>query len=129
MGKTMTIGKLANAVGISVETIRFYQRQGLVIQPEKPLNGFRQYSASTITRLKFIINAKRLGFTLSEIRSLDDLTFGCKAFHNLATVKLEDIKQEIDNLKNIESKLMNIIDSCSPDCKDERCDVIDKMHS
>lgn len=128
MGKTMTIGKLANAVGISVETIRFYQRQGLVIQPEKPLNGFRQYSSRTIERLNFILNAKSLGFTLNEIRSLDNLSYGCKVFHNLATTKLESIKNEISNLQNIEKKLVNIIDSCSPDCEDERCAVIEKMH-
>ncbi|MCI2285539.1 heavy metal-responsive transcriptional regulator [Colwellia sp. MSW7] len=124
----MTIGKLANAVGISVETIRFYQRQGLVTQPEKPLNGFRQYPASTISRLKFIINAKGLGFTLNEIRSLDDLSYGCRAFHNMATSKLDDIRNEISHLQAIEKKLMNIIDCCSPDCKEERCAVIEKMH-
>ena len=124
----MTIGKLASAVGISVETIRFYQRQGLVIQPEKPLNGFRQYHVDTIARLKFIINAKGLGFTLNEIRSLDDLSFRCELFHNLANAKLENIKNEIANLHNIENKLMNIIASCSVDCKYEHCAVIEKMH-
>jgi len=129
MGKTMTIGKLASAVGISVETIRFYQRQGLVIQPEKPLNGFRQYHVDTIARLKFIINAKGLGFTLNEIRSLDHLSSGCELFHNLASAKLESIKNEISNLHNIENKLISIIDSCSPACKDERCAIIEKMHS
>lgn len=129
MGKTMTIGKLANAVGISVETIRFYQRQGLLIQPEKPLNGFRQYPESTISRLKFIINAKGLGFTLNEIRSLDELSFSCREFHQLASTKLEDIKTEITKLQNIENKLVNIIDSCNPDCEDELCPVLEKMHS
>lgn len=125
----MTIGKLANAVGISVETIRFYQRQGLIAQPEKPLNGFRQYPESAIARLKFIINAKGLGFTLNEIRSLENLSFGCKVFHNLATVKLEAIKNEKSNLQKIEDKLKDIIESCSPDCEEERCAVIEKLHS
>ena len=125
----MTIGKVASAVGISVETIRFYQRQGLVVQPEKPLNGFRQYHPSTISRLKFIINAKALGFTLNEIRSLEDLSYGCEMLHNLVNEKLKGIKDEISNLQSIERKLNNIIESCSPDCKEERCAVIEKMHS
>lgn len=128
MGKTMTIGKLANAVGISVETIRFYQRQGLLIQPERPLNGFRQYPESTISRLKFIINAKGLGFTLSEIRSLDELSFSCRVFHKLASSKLEAINNEINKLQTIENKLADIINSCNPDCEDELCAVIEKMH-
>ena len=129
MGKTMTIGKLASAVGISVETIRFYQRQGLVIQPEKPLNGFRQYHVDTIAQLKFIINAKALGFTLNEIRSLDNLSSGCKLFHELANAKLDSIKNEISNLQRIESKIINIIDSCSPNCQEENCSIIEKMHN
>jgi len=128
MGKTMTIGKLASAVGISVETIRFYQRQGLVSQPEKPLNGFRQYHVDTITQLNFIINAKALGFTLNEIRSLDGLSSGCKLFHDLAHSKLESIKNEISNLKSIESKIISIVDSCDSDCKAEDCPIVDKMH-
>ena len=129
MGKTMTIGKLASAVGISVETIRFYQRQGLIIQPEKPLNGFRQYHFDTIEKLKFIINAKGLGFTLNEIRSLDDLSSGCKSFHDLANKKLESIKNEISNLQSIENKIIKIVGSCSSDCKAESCAIVAEMHS
>ncbi|MCW8834543.1 MAG: MerR family transcriptional regulator [Colwellia sp.] len=129
MGKTMTIGKLASAVGISVETIRFYQRQGLVIQPEKPLNGFRQYHVDTIEQLKFIINAKALGFTLNEIRSLDDLSSGCKSFHDLANKKLASIKDEIANLQNIENKILNLVESCDSDCKDENCAIATQMRS
>lgn len=129
MGKTMTIGKLASAVGISVETIRFYQRQGLVIQPKKPLNGFRQYHVSTIAQLKFIINAKALGFTLNEIRSLDYLTSGCQLFHDLANTKLENIKNEISHLQSMESKIIDIVEGCSSDCKNESCTIVEKMYS
>ena len=125
----MTIGKLANAVGISVETIRFYQRQGLVIQPEKPLSGFRQYHFDTIKQLKFIINAKALGFTLNEIRSLDYLSSGCDLFHDLASKKLESIQSEISNLQRIENEIKNIVASCSPDCKSKNCSILTKMRN
>lgn len=129
MGKTMTIGKLASAVGISVETIRFYQRQGLVTQPEKPLNGFRQYHSDTIEQLKFIMNAKSLGFTLNEIRTLDNLSCGCKLFHDLANNKLESIKKEISNLHDTEQKIQNLINSCSADCTADNCSIAEKMYS
>lgn len=129
MGKTMTIGKLASAVGISVETIRFYQRQGLVAQPEKPLNGFRQYHIDTIERLKFIINAKSLGFTLNEIRTLDNLSSGCNVFHDLANNKLESIKNEISNLHKIEQNIKDLIGSCNSDCKADNCSIAAKMYS
>ncbi|NQY87838.1 MAG: MerR family transcriptional regulator [Colwellia sp.] len=125
----MTIGKLASAVGISVETIRFYQRQGLVTQPKKPLNGFRQYHFDTIERLKFIINAKSLGFTLNEISTLDNLSSGCKLFHDLANTKLESIKNEISHLHNIEQNIKVLIDSCSSDCKADDCSIAEKMYS
>jgi len=128
MGKTMTIGKLASEVGISVETIRFYQRQGLVSQPEKPLNGFRQYHFDTIERLKFIINAKSLGFTLNEIRTLDNLSSGCQLFHDLANTKLESIKNEISHLHNIEQNIQALIDSCSADCNADNCSIAKKMY-
>ncbi len=129
MGKTMTIGKLASEVGISVETIRFYQRQGLVSQPEKPLNGFRQYHFDTIERLKFIINAKSLGFTLNEIRTLDNLSSGCQLFHDLANTKLESIKNEISHLHSIEQNIKTLIDSCSADCNADNCSIAEKMYS
>jgi len=129
MGKTMTIGKLASEVGISVETIRFYQRQGLVSKPEKPLNGFRQYHFDTIERLKFIINAKSLGFTLNEIRTLDNLSSGCQLFHDLANTKLESIKNEISHLHSIEKNIKALIDSCSADCNADNCSIAEKMYS
>lgn len=125
----MTIGKLANEVGISVETIRFYQRKGLVAQPKKPLNGFRQYEFDTIEQLNFIINAKSLGFTLNEIRTLDNLSSGCKLFHDLANSKLESIKNEISKLHEIETKIKNLVGSCSPECKAEHCSIAAKMYS
>ena len=134
MGKTMTIGKLANAIGISVETIRFYQRQGLVTQPEKPLtekplNGFRQYHFDTIERLKFIINAKSLGFTLNEIRTLDNLSSGCHLFQDLANTKLDSIKNEISKLHEIEQNIKNLINSCSSECNADTCSIVEKMYS
>ena len=72
----MTIGQLAKAVGVNVETIRFYQRIGLIRAPTKPLRGVRRYADGDAARLRFIRRAQELGFALAEIRPLLDLEDG-----------------------------------------------------
>ena len=66
---SMTIGQLASAAGINVETVRYYERRGLLAQPERG-DGYREYSQDDVERLAFVRRAKALGFTLAEIRSL-----------------------------------------------------------
>ena len=70
---TLTIGKVAKAAGLGVETVRFYERQGLIAEPARSESGYRQYRPETIRRLQFIVRAKALGFTLQEIGDLLDL--------------------------------------------------------
>lgn len=70
---TLTIGKVAKAAGLGVETVRFYERQGLIAEPARSDSGYRQYGPETIRRLQFIVRAKALGFTLQEIGDLLDL--------------------------------------------------------
>ncbi|MHB8824321.1 MAG: MerR family transcriptional regulator, partial [Thiobacillus sp.] len=65
--QTFTISKLAQAVGVNVETIRFYQRRGLVAEPAKPLGGIRRYGEAEVARVLFVKSAQRIGFTLDEI--------------------------------------------------------------
>lgn len=77
MSKELTIGKLAEAVGVNVETIRYYQRLGLLDQPTKPLGGHRRYGVEQAKCLRFIKRAQALGFTLSEIGGLLRLDKGC----------------------------------------------------
>lgn len=68
MATELTIGKLADAAGVNVETIRYYQRRGLLDEPAKPLGGHRRYPVDMVKRLRFIKRAQALGFTLSEVR-------------------------------------------------------------
>lgn len=68
--KPLTIGHLARLAGVGVETVRFYERQGLLAEPERRQSGYRQYSDEVIQRLRFIRRAKELGFSLAEIRDL-----------------------------------------------------------
>jgi len=73
----MTIGRAANAAGVSIDTIRFYERQGLLAIPQRSFSGYRNYSEDALDRLRFIGDAKRLGFTLREIKEL--LSLGVKS--------------------------------------------------
>ena len=73
VGAGLSIGQVASAAGVGVETIRFYERKGLVEQPEKPLFGHRKYPVETAARIRFIRRAKELGFTLGEIAELLEL--------------------------------------------------------
>jgi len=125
---SMTIGQLAKEIGVNVETIRFYHRQGLLTLPIKPVSGFRKYTNEHIKKLKFIINAKALGFTLNEINELSDLSSGCKNFRDLAKNKLNYLEAEIITLKSTELKIKNLLDNCCDKCNMESCAVMDELH-
>ncbi len=124
----MKIGQLAKIIGVSVETIRFYHRQDLLTLPRKPDRGFRAYTNEHVQQLKFIINAKALGFTLNEIKELGDLSSGCKSFYDLAKDKLDVLEAEIRNLKSSELKIKSLLNECCSECNTETCAVIEKLY-
>lgn len=70
MHRTLTIGKLAESAGVNVETIRYYQRRGLLDEPQKPVEGYRRYPAYMVKRIRFIKRAQALGFTLEDVTGL-----------------------------------------------------------
>ena len=110
-----TIGTLAKKAGVNVETIRYYQRLGLLKEPEKPFGGFRSYPPTVIDDIQFIKRAQSIGFTLGEIRSLllDDKK--CSEVKELACQKLLDVKTKIEELEIIADTLKKLIHSCSSD--------------
>jgi len=124
----LTIGRLAKAADVNIETIRHYQRKGLIIEPEKPINGFRHYSASIIARILFIKRAQQLGFSLNEIKQL--LSLGeqhCEDVQLLAIEKRDKIQQQIAGLLTIKTALDDLISTCqTPDSKDN-CGFIDGL--
>ncbi|CAK2986926.1 Mercuric resistance operon regulatory protein [Vibrio crassostreae] len=124
---TLTIGKLADAAGVNVETIRFYERKGLITQPQKPIEGFRQYSSEALQRIHFIKQAQDLGFTLDEISSL--LKLGdkdCQEVQAFAQQKLILIRKKIIDLQRLESNLSNLIDQCSS-TPNSSCPIVDSF--
>ncbi len=117
----LTIGKLAAEAGVSVETVRFYQRRGLLALPERRGSGFREYTEADQWRLGFIRRARRLGFTLTEIRDLlgpaearstGDITLAAEA-------KLAAIGDQITELAALQCRLRRLIQVCAHGSRDD----------
>jgi MerR family mercuric resistance operon transcriptional regulator len=126
--KPLTINVTAKKAGIGVETIRYYQRIGLINKPEKPLAGYRVYSEKTVSRLRFIQRAKELGFSLTEVTNLLALGDGrCKETKELAAHKLEIIICKINDLQSIASTLEKLIQSCESNPDYQGCPIISAL--
>jgi len=110
---TLTIGKLAAAAGVNVETIRYYQRLKLIIEPVKPAQGYRLYPDEYVLRVRFIKRAQQLGFTLKEIQELLDLgDVHCEQVQQLAQVKLKKIEEHITDLNAMHKALSSLLSQC-----------------
>lgn len=109
----MTIGGLARAATVNVETIRYYQRRGLLGTPRKPPGGVRRYSIEILNRLRFIKRAQELGFTLREIAELLKLGDGsCNETRTIAEHRLRDIEARIGDLQSMHATLAKLIRTC-----------------
>ena len=123
-----TISQLAKSAGVNVETIRYYERQKLIEQPERPAQGYRQYPEETLTKVLFIKRAQYLGFTLSEIDVLIKLSSGpCNEVQHLAEHKLDRVQAKIKDLKHLEQSLKNLISSCQSNPDSASCPIIDSL--
>jgi MerR family transcriptional regulator, copper efflux regulator len=116
----MTIGRVADVVGVSIDTIRFYERQRLIAAPRRSFSGYRNYSEDAIDRLRFIGDAKRLGFTLKEIRELLSLgvksTTECGPVTRKAEAKLAEMNEEIYRLQRLRMTLRKMVEDCGGQC-------------
>jgi len=123
-----TISQLAKSAGVNVETIRYYERQKLIEQPNKPTQGYRQYPEATLTKVLFIKRAQLLGFTLSEIKALIELSTGsCQEVQHLAEHKLGIVQAKIKDLKSLEKSLKHLVSSCQSNPDTASCPVIDSL--
>jgi MerR family mercuric resistance operon transcriptional regulator len=124
--ETFTIGAFADAGGVNVETIRFYQRKGLLTEPEKPLGGIRRYGPEDVTRVRFIKSAQRLGFSLDEIAELLRLEDGahCQEASSLATRKLVDVRERLADLSRMEKVLSELVGACNSRKGNVTCPLI-----
>lgn len=118
-----TIGRISDQTGVSVETIRYYEKKGLLPLPPRTAGGHRIYDVTSLARLQFIRRSRDLGFSLEDTRSLlamADGGFSCKQVHSLTIGHLHDVQHKIRDLKRLEKTLKRVADECSqgntPDC-------------
>ena len=125
------IGTLAAAANVNIETIRYYQRRGLIPEPRRPIGGARRYSSSDVERLRFIKRAQAVGFTLAEIHTLLELRSrkSCRATRALAVAKLELIELRMRELQDLKRELKQWVADCDANLEDSTCPVIDHLAS
>jgi MerR family mercuric resistance operon transcriptional regulator len=122
----LTIGILAKRGGVNVETIRYYQRRGLLHEPSKPSGGFRRYPSEAVNRVRFIKRAQTLGFTLEEISGLLrlDEKKACLETREVAAHKLMLIEQKISDLSSMKKALASLVRACDASVAGESCPII-----
>lgn len=127
--ENLTIGLLAKAAGVNVETIRFYQRKGLLLEPDKPYGSIRRYGDADVVRVKFVKSAQRLGFSLDEIAELlllDDGTH-CAEASTLAEHKLQDVREKMADLARMEAVLSDLVCACHARQGNVSCPLITSL--
>ena len=122
----LTIGRLADEAGVNVETIRYYQRRGLMQEPDKPSHGHRRYACDAIKRVRFIKRAQVLGFTLEEIGSLLELdaAHACAETRALASHKLDIIQTKLKDLAAMRKALTALLRQCDAGAMKGNCPII-----
>ncbi len=127
--QSLTIGKVARLAGVGVETIRFYERQGLIAEPPRKESGYRQYPQQTVVRVRFIRRAKELGFTLKEINEMlylrNDPNTTCEEIRVLAEAKKVDIEEKIRALQKIKEALVKLLATCEGRGPVSECPILD----
>ena len=127
----LSIGQVAKQAEVSVETIRFYERKGLLEEPPRKASGYRQYSNDSIRQLAFIRQAKQLGFSLMQIAELLSLqidpTKDCGDIRGLTKDKLHEIEGKIKSLRKIKQALQSLINQCPSEGPSEECPILDAL--
>lgn len=127
----MTIGELASRAGVNVQTVRYYERRGILREPERTSSGYRQYSADALERLRFIKGAQELGFTLEEIEDLLSLRVedpaSCSVVAERARSKLTDVRRKIRELQRMESVLKSLGAACASRTPTAECPILESL--
>ena len=129
--QALTIGEVAKAAEVGIETVRFYEREGLIAEPPRRQSGYRQYPPDTVRRLRFIRRAKELGFTLKEIGELLDLRVdparSCGDVRTLAKAKMADIEAKMLDLARIQAALTELVRTCRGRGPTSTCPILDAL--
>ena len=123
-----TTSQLAAKAGVINETIRYYERKGLLLPPERTLGGFRQYKVDDLKRLKFIMMAKEHGFTLKEIKELLELRVStqssCNDVREMVQTKIKIIEEKIRELQQIKNALKHLMINCHIQSPADECPIL-----
>ena len=124
----LTIGTVAKETGIGIETIRFYERKGLIKPPPRNASGYRQYSKDVIKRIRFIKNAKELGFSLKEISELLSLRLTsrskCSQVRKNTSDKISEVERKIETLQKMRKALKKLLLACDTNTRSADCPIL-----
>lgn len=127
----LTIGKVARLAGVGVETIRFYEREGLVEEPPRRASGYRQYPRAAVSRIRFIRRAKELGFSLREIKELLALRLDpertCEDIRRRAEAKISGIEERIRTLERMKRALEKLAAACGGRGPASECPILEAL--
>ncbi len=127
----LTIGQLAKKAEVNIETIRYYERRGLIPEPPRLASGYRQYPLETVTRILFIKHAKELGFSLKEINELLTLRIDknttCSDVKRKAEDKISDIEEKIKSLQRMKKALAKLTKECSGRGSVSECPILEAL--
>jgi Hg(II)-responsive transcriptional regulator len=124
----MRIGEVADRAGVNVQTLRYYERRGLLREPRRQSSGYRQYPTETVGLVRFIKRAQELGFSLSDVEDLLTLAEGsggtCSQVRSLAQAKLDELDRRIAGLREMRRSLIHLVKSCSADGPARPCGLL-----
>ena len=131
--KPLTTGQLAKQAQVNVETIRYYERRGLLPEPPRRWSGYREYSQADVAHLRFIKRAKELGFSLSEISELLSLRVDpdttCDDVKQRTEIKIADIEAKIQTLERMKKALKKLVASCSGRGPTSACPILEALET
>jgi len=124
----MKIGELSKITGVSIDTIRYYEQRELLPQAIRTSSGYRQYAEGDVVRLKFIVQAKELGFTLKEISQLLGIqSSDCRQVHSIAMDKAGELDRRIARLSRMRDVLLEMADQCGHSSADDPCPILKSL--
>ena len=128
---TLTIGQVAAAAGVNIQTIRYYERRGLLATPRRTASGYRQYTGDAVTRIRFIKHAQELGFSLKEIQELLALRVrhaaACNPVERKTRQKIELVEQKIRHLDRIRETLEQLAAACAARRPTDDCPILEAL--
>lgn len=130
-GASLRIGEVAERMGVSTQTIRYYERRGLLQRPQRSASGYRQYDRSTLDRLRFVRRAQRLGFSLAEIGELLELHARrddqCADVRTQIDIKLDDVESRLRDLQRMRAALQELREECERADPNGACPMLEVL--